>query len=140
MENITGASSGPGSREPDPAVPALRASIPRAWDAMTATACMFAWKNETLSVVSGVWLDKDRRVVTGPPETWVFLRYRFDDGKQITLRKKDMDSMHAAGVAPVWWSERHPAQGIETRSAKTEGLGPQDESPVTKSCAQGPAT
>lgn len=34
-------------------------------------------------------------------------------------------------------SLRRTAQAIETRSAKTEGLGPQDESAVATPCAQG---
>lgn len=37
----------------------------------------------------------------------------------------------------IRWQYMLPAQAIETQSAKTEGLGPKDESAVAKPCAQG---
>ncbi len=54
------------------------------------------------------------------------------------------------GTSSRWWDLnpadvqeaalrlRQYAQGIEARSVETAGLGPQDESPVAKPCAQTP--
>lgn len=74
---------------------------------LTAKAREFVRKNASAAVVSGEWLDKNRRRVTGPPETWVKKRYRFDDMTQITLNEVDLASLKAGGVEPVWWGDRH---------------------------------
>lgn len=72
---------------------------------LTDRAREFVAKNRAARIVSGQWLDKDRRNVTGPPETWVKLRYRFADGTQLTLNEADRASLSASGIEPVWWGD-----------------------------------
>jgi hypothetical protein len=50
----------------------------------------------------------------------------------------DEMGVNAADVRMVH-NERYPAQGMSTRSAKTEGLGPKDASPVTEGHAPVPS-
>ncbi len=76
---------------------------------LTKRASKFAEVNRTLSTISGARLDTDRRRVTAGPETWVKLRYRFEDGQQITLDQADMASMAAVGIEPVWIGDRRKA-------------------------------
>lgn len=69
---------------------------------MTPKAATFAKVNRSHRVVSGQWLDAKGRNVTEGPETWVRLRYCFDNGQQVSLRQKDLNSLNEAGVTPRW--------------------------------------
>jgi hypothetical protein len=62
--------------------------------------------NQSHGIVSGAWLDKDRRRVSGPPETWEKWRYRFTNGQQITLNEADRQGLRSVGYEPVWWGDR----------------------------------
>lgn len=76
--------------------------------ALTPRAKQFVGLNRSASVVMAEWLDKDRKAVSGPPETWVKMRYRFDTMQQITLHEDDLASLSEAGIKPVWYHDRHP--------------------------------
>ena len=69
---------------------------------LTNKAARFAVINTKARVISGRWLDERSRDVTGPPETWVKLHYRFDNGRQITLTRADLLSMNLNGIHPKW--------------------------------------
>lgn len=69
---------------------------------MTARAKSFMATNRAWPVVSGAWLDNDRRPVTGPPETWVKKRYRLVNGQQFTLNQADLACLNAIGFRPIW--------------------------------------
>jgi hypothetical protein len=78
---------------------------------LTPRAKRFVEINATNSVVSAAWLDKDREHPSGPPETWVKMRYQFDNMQQITLHEADLAALDAAGIKPIWWSDRHRLRG-----------------------------
>lgn len=69
---------------------------------MTPKAATFAKINRSHLVVSAQWLDAKNRNVTEGPETWVKLRHRFNNGQQLTIRRKDIASMNEAGFEPRW--------------------------------------
>ncbi len=75
---------------------------------LTPRAKRFVQINSSHYVVMAAWLDKDRKAPTGPPETWVKMRYRFSNMQQITLNEDDLASLSAANIKPIWWADRHP--------------------------------
>lgn len=72
---------------------------------LTSAARRFAAINRSSAIVSGQWLDRDGHPVTGHPNTWVKLRYRFDNGQQVTLGQADRDSLRDAEIEPRWLNE-----------------------------------
>lgn len=59
--------------------------------------------------------------------------------KTLDQMLKGLSAGRRLSVERGYWQmvlDAYLAQGIETRSAETEGLGPKDESPVPKGCAQ----
>jgi hypothetical protein len=80
---------------------------------LTTAARRFAEINRSARIISGQWLDSDSRPVTGHPDTWAKLRYRFDNGRQATLRADDLASLRAAAIEPKWLNDV-PDQSTET--------------------------
>lgn len=70
--------------------------------ALTARAKRFMLINRSSGIVSGEWLDVNSRKVTGPPETWVKKRYRFDNGQQVTLNEADLAGLQSINFEPRW--------------------------------------
>lgn len=62
----------------------------------------FIRKNKAAKVVEGAWLDSNRRLANGPPETWTHMRFRFDDGTQLTLTEIDLKDLRYDGHEVRW--------------------------------------
>lgn len=58
----------------------------------------FKQANKISPIVFGEWLDKNKHPVTGAPETWVYMRYRLENGKVFTFHK----DLGEPGYHPRW--------------------------------------
>lgn len=64
--------------------------------------------NRSHSIISGEWLDRSGSPVTGHPDTWVKLRYRFENGQQVTLTQDDRDCLLDNDIEPRWLNDKPP--------------------------------
>ncbi len=79
---------------------------------LTKQARRFAEINWTSGITSGEWLDSAGQPVTGHPNTWVKLRYRFDNGRQVTLEQVDRDCLADNGIEPRWYHDAATGQSV----------------------------
>ncbi len=118
-----GAASGPGSREPRPAVAALRASIPSARHAR---------------VLHQLWLKTEGKAWEPPDLRSPLLVQLIEAG---WLKRCPMRCGFEAFDTGVTWTgagRAYFASAIEARRAETIGLGPKDESAVPQADAPEP--
>lgn len=60
--------------------------------------------NSESPIIAAEWLTSERRRIFTRDDhnDATYLRYRFADGRRITLHKAATAAVHAAGYAPVW--------------------------------------